>query len=287
MPVKKVVETTAIKPPINKFKTAPNKIDVCLPDKANIIAENLSDYTWLIYGERKIGKTKLFSEFKNPFFFMFDPLNKGLAIKQIHIPNWLFFRKAVDMLHKKIEGDPGYCDIVIIDTGFMCYERCYQYMMGKLGITDPQDKAWGSAWKEIGREFMEAHDKIFELDRGFGVTAHTAMVEVKRRDGSTYTKLTTQLGSQAFKFYNGLVDVIAYYQYNAENKRELSIQGDSLIEAGARIDEHFFYTNGNPIAHVPMGKNSKEAYKNLELAFNNKLIEPVKKEVKKLAKKIN
>jgi len=278
MAVKKVIR----KKVATEAKRVTQNIDVSLPDHVTEISNNLEDYTWMLYGERKIGKTTLLSQFNNPLFLMFDPLNKGLAIKQVYINSWEVFIKILHQLKAKLKKSPNYCNMVVIDTGFMCYERCYQYKIKKLGITDPKDRAWGSAWKEISREFMEAHDLIFDLGVGFAVTAHAQIAEITRKDGSTYNKLTTQLGAQAFKFYNGLVDVIAFYQYNNKNQRELTIAGDALVEAGARIDNHFKYTNGEPVKDILMGKTSKDAYSSLLKAFNNKL---TKEETKTVAKK--
>ena len=236
----------------------------------------------MLYGERKIVKTTLLSQFDNPLFLMFDPLNKGLAIKQVYINSWPNFRNVLKQLKTKLKKSPNYCSMVIIDTGFMAYERCYQYMVRDvLGIKSAQNNDRGLAWKEISREFMEAHDLIFELGLGFAVTAHAAIAEITRKDGSKYNKLTTQLGAQAFKFYNGLVDVIAFYQYNNNNERELTIEGNALVEAGARIDNHFNYKNGEPVKDILMGKTSKDAYRNLLLAFNNKLTKEEKKTVAK------
>lgn len=274
--IKKIVK----KKKISKKKVPDKKsvnININMPDERTEISENLEDYIWLIYGERKIGKTTLFSEFKNTIFVMFDPLQKGLRVRQIHCPSWKHFLKFLDKLEERLKTDPDYCSMLIIDTGYMAYERCFSYKVAELGIDDPQDRAWGSGWKQIAREFMEAHERIFELGLGLGVTAHSELKEVRRRDGSTYDKLTTQLGGQAFKYYNGLVDVIAYYQYDLGGRRELSIYGDQNVEAGTRIEEHFKFSDGTPIKNIPMGKSHKESYRNLLKAFNNEL----KKEVKK------
>lgn len=288
MPVKKIAKKFAKKSLKNPVIRVDNNLSSMeLPDDVNEISKNLSEYTWMLYGERKIGKTKLFSEFSNrPLFFMYDPKNKGLQLLQVYIPSWEHANKGVELLDKKLKSNPKYCSMIIIDTGFMCYERCYQYMMKKMGISTAQGQNdRGVAWKEISREFMEYHDRIFTLcnkyDLGFGVTAHAEVKEIKRKDGTTYDKLTTQLGAQAFKFYNGLVDIIAFFQYNRKGERVLTIQGDSLVEAGARIDEHFFYTNGIRIVDIPMGSSSKQAYENLLKAFNNELKQPVTKEVAK------
>lgn len=287
MPVKKVVKKSVKK--VVKKKPA-NIIDIVLPEGLSEVSHRLEDYSFLIYGERKIGKTELFSQFDGALFFMFDPPNVGLAIKQMYMPTWKHFKKALELLKKRLESDPEYCKFVVIDTGFMAYERCYQYMVREiLGIENAQNNDRGLAWKEISREFMEAHDIIFQLGLGLGVTAHAEIRTVKRKDGTSYDKLTTQLGAQAFKFYNGALDIVAFYQYNVSNKRELTIRGNSLIEAGVRIkkDTHFMNEDGTQIDNILMGTSAKQAYKNLLSAFDNNLEKEGRKKVikKKVATK--
>ena len=252
-----------------------------LPEAPSEISNNLSDYIWLLYGERKIGKTTLLAQFEDVFFLMFDPKNRGLAIYQRHVSKWEEFLKYIKLL----EENPDYCKMVIIDTGFMAYEMCYAYVCKKHGVEDPRDKGWAVVWKDISREFMEAHERILNLGLGLGITAHADIKEITRKDGTSYNKLTTQLGSAAFKYYNGLVDIIAYYHYNEKGNRELLLRGDSLVEAGTRIEQHFQYTDGSPVVNIPMGKNPKEAFNNVQKAFNNQLMRPKEAERKSKTKK--
>ncbi len=43
-----------------------------LPTQRSQIAESLEDYSMLIYGQKKIGKTTLLAEFLEAFFLMFE-----------------------------------------------------------------------------------------------------------------------------------------------------------------------------------------------------------------------
>lgn len=247
---------------------------IVLPEKSKPFT-TIQDFTFLIYGARKIGKTTIFSEFEDPFFFMFEPGGKALSIKQVFMKDWNAFLETISLLEKR----KGYCKTVIIDTGYMAYERCFEYSLKRLGIINPQDKSFGAAWKFIDKEFRDAHMRLFDLGVSIGVTAHSEIKEIKNRDGTTFNRLDTQLSAQAYRYYCGTMDVIGYYQKLDSGERVLQIQSDPFAEAGSRIENHFMYQNTNrPMDFIPMGKNKKEAYANLVKAFNNEFSDPKKSE---------
>src|SRR5690606_36608093 len=100
---------------------------------------SLLDYTWLIHGERKIGKTTLLSRFENPFFLMFEPGAKALSLKKRDVQSWKEFEGYIKLL----EENPGYSRMNVIDTGDMCYAQCLLQAKKDLGLEDIRDKAWG------------------------------------------------------------------------------------------------------------------------------------------------
>lgn len=284
MPVKKLAATPKPASPAASFvkkkgvvpkpaekKTAPGNKTVPtweLPTELSVPHENLEQYTMLVFGERKIGKTTLFARYPDPFFLFFEPGGSALRLKSRYMQSWEDFLHAITLLEK----NPGYCRTVIIDTGFMCYERCFEFVKKKLNLEDIRDEAWGNGWKAIDAEFRAAHERLFALGLSFQVTAHTEIKHFKKKDGTEYDKLTTQLGGQATRFYNGIVDIIAYYQYGNGGTRVLTIRGSDHVEAGSRVEGHFEYPNGSPIMDIPMGNSPAEAFANLQKAFDNKLI---------------
>jgi len=245
-----------------------------LPTAPSVPSENVGDYTWLIYGERKIGKTSLCARFDDPFFIMFEPGGRGLRLRQQFVQNWDQFLDVLALL----EAQPDYCRTVVIDTGFMCYERCFQAGLKEMGIDDPRDAGWGSAYKLIEREFISAYERLEAIGTGIVVTAHSEMREVTHRSGLKYDKMVTQLSKAANRWFAGTLDVIGYYHYDEVANRVLTIAGTSEVEAGARCEGHFKYEGtGNPIETIPMGTSPDEAYANLVKAFMNELPEaPIK-----------
>lgn len=246
-----------------------------LPRANGEIETDISKFIHLVSGDRKIGKSSLFKEFEDPFFIFCEPGGISISSKKVNISSWEDFKKIVYLL----ESEPDYCRTVIIDTGYMAYEWCYDFCLRSMNLTSPRDEAWGTAWKFIEREFRTEQMKILNAGFGLGVTAHTEMKTLKTRQGVEYEKLTVQLGGQATKFYNAFADIIVHIQYDERGERELVIRGDNTVEAGTRTSQNFLYTDGSRIKSIPFDFTDesipeKSAYKRYNDAFYNKLVKP-------------
>jgi hypothetical protein len=251
--------------------------DMDLPDTPSEPSTNLGDYSFGFMGERGIGKTSTAAQFDKPFFFMFEPGAKSLRLMRLPrkednwILTWPRFLKGLDMLTEKLAKDPNYCRTIVLDTGYMAYERCYEYMLDKLELDDPRDQAWGNGWKMIEREFRDVHDRIlFELNCGLVVITHTEIQDINVKMGKQLVKvgekLKMQLGKQAFKLYKALLDVEGYI----DNNHVMRIKANELVEAKNRIDGHFVWPDGSFIEEIPLGNSPKEAYAAIVAGFNNK-----------------
>ena len=239
-----------------------------LPTELSEPVDDLSGFSWLLYGEKKIGKTTLLSQFPAPFFLATEPGHKALRTHFRYPTNWKELVGYVELL----EEDDTF-ETVILDVTDRAYGYCFDAICKLNHVEHPSDDSqeWGRIWSEIGREWERIVMRLLSLEKGVVFVSHADLRTVKRRDGEEYDQLRATLSGQSLKKVEGLVDVIAYYGYapNPADGRELVIRGDSFIDAGCRIREHFQTPDGEQVVSINMGSSEEEAYANLTAAFNN------------------
>lgn len=249
--------------------------NIILPEEAQEPYTEMGDYAFLFAGERGIGKTTLASQFPNAFHMMFEPGGKSLAIRCKNIIEWKIALKIRDLILKT----PGYCDVVVIDTGYMSYEQCYAYKLNEFGITDPKDLGFGNAWKFIEKEYRDFFYSFLLNNIGIIVITHTEEKEIKKSENkngkrewvTAGTKIKSEIGSQANRLFKAIIDVEGYYfqDWNNNGKRFLRIKESEDVQAKNRIEGHFLYTNNSQMELIYMGESKEEGYNNLKKAFNN------------------
>jgi hypothetical protein len=252
-----------------KLKVQQNTEEVSLPKELSTPSENLGDYVWLLYGEKKIGKTSLSSHFGLTFHMMCEPGGKALSIYQRDVKSWNEFKKYVALVSKDRKFKT-----VTVDTADRAYDMCFKYVCMKNAIEHPSEMEWGKGWNSIKQEFASQIDLLLKCGKGVILISHAADMEIKKRTGESYNKILPTIPKQARELLEGVVDIWSYYNYE-DGRRVMYVEGDDYIGAGHRIEKHFRYTNGDPIRKIEMGSNSSEAYQRFIEAFQNKTIKNI------------
>ena len=227
--------------------------------------DDLHRYTLIVYGEKKIGKTTLLSQFPNTYSFMFEP-NDSYELYKDDIIDWQDF---LDLVPQFLAGKHDY-ESCCIDNGRNCYELALDFVCKRLDIEHPaQQNDYGQTWAEIYKEFSTPIKKLMQSQYGFAVTCHQTEKDIETRTGRTFVQVMPDLSSAAARLFCGEIYNIFYYHYEGTD-RFLQIIGDDYITAGHRMKGHFLTTKGELIHRIPMGENEEEAYENLIIAYNNK-----------------
>lgn len=252
----------------DRAETSLASLDLTLPTERSAALPRLQDYSILLFGEKKIGKTDLSAQFPKTFHMMFEPGGKAQEIYQRPVNTWKEFKAYVRLLKK----DRSFLTATV-DTVDMAYVRCFEYMCQKLGMDHPSDEAYGKGWSAIRGEFTSEMTTLMSLGKGVIFISHATEKEIKTRGGDKYEKIMPTLAGQGRDVIEGMVDLWLYYGYDGRD-RVLTITGNDHIGAGHRLKKNFRYPDGSPIHEISMGDNAEESYTNLVAAFNNKLSKP-------------
>lgn len=245
-----------------------------LPTKKSLPQKDIGKLKWLIYGERKIGKTSFASCFPDALFLMFEPGGEGLEIYQEPVDSWAKFKAMVKLLIEKDEQGNfknHKFKTVILDTADYLYMLCRNSECQKLGIKHPNDAGFGKGSDLIFNELATWCNKLALSGLGLVILSHAQEKEFLERTGGTFDKIIPTMPGQAWKYFGGLADGNVYYGYWGDT-RLLTITGSDSVESGQRLKFQFWVKGKEGVERVhsiSAGANEDEAYANFVKAFNN------------------
>jgi hypothetical protein len=253
-------------------KTAPatKAPGILLPTKVNVPPTRFSDYSMLIYGRKKIGKTTLCAELPNPYFISTEPGTKGLRIRCSNVSTYQEIDALLAQLESKFAAGERYCDTLVIDTIDLVYDFAWDFICKKKMISHPsEEKDFGATWKEIRDHFRTIVTRSLRLGCGVVFLSHDTEKEVELPDGEKIERRMPTMAARALNEIEGIVDTIGFYEYNGD-ARFLYIKGRVDLIAGCRSKYNFRTTSGERVEVIPMGDDEAVSAKNLQLAFENK-----------------
>ena len=176
-----------------------------LPTSPTPPKRNLSDYSILLYGPSKSGKTTTASQADGVLFLATEPGLNALTAYQLPITCW------EDLLAACAEiaaGNHPFTTIVI-DTVDLAYRFCSEHMLKKYSVEHESDLSYGKGYALVNNEFHRVLTKLAHLPYGFVLISHAQDIEIETRTGK-YTKTVPTLPDKARKIVLGLVDIILY-----------------------------------------------------------------------------
>lgn len=259
--VRKTRPTGVAKKSLRKAKHD-DTADFKLSTVVTMPSDTLQDYSILLFGEKKIGKTRLASLFPDSYFIECEPGTKGVVHRGDPCGSWALFKKMVRLLRTDKSRT------VIVDTVDMAFSMCDDYVCAKLGVDDVSEEDWGKGWRALRKEFTDTMQKLMSMNKGVILISHSTEKEIKTRSGRKYDRVQPTMAGQARDICEAIVDIWAYFHYDGD-ARVLTIRGDEHISAGHRLDTRFQW-EGKAVRSIYMTDNPEQGIANFKACFNNK-----------------
>lgn len=225
-----------------------------LPTQPSTPKTKLEDYTILLYGSPKIGKSTFASQFPKPLFLSTEPGLNALSVYEKPIHDWTSFLSVCAVI---AEGKHDFKTIVI-DTVDNLYKSCADYVLQKADVTHESDLDYGKGYALVRTEFSRAIRKLTMLPYGVIFISHTAREEIKTRT-TVYHRNIPTLPKNIREALLAWVDIILFADITPEGKRVLRTKTDERYLSGDRTISIF----GKPLPDelsLEFSKFSEEFY---------------------------
>lgn len=218
---------------------------------------NLEDFTFLIYGQAKSGKTTLFYELAKRHFK--GDLSKALLIAfesgykalnnvyKVDITKWEDFLELSKQLIEKKEQITY--RLLGIDTLDVMHQYAAEYVVKRERIArkDPKiksisDIAWGQGYSLLEEEVSRQINKLISAGFGLFLISHCAEKQFTSRDGTQYDKTTISLPNRIRNTFINMSDFICFVDIIKEKEgdrlldnRYIFFRSEGDVEAGSRF----------------------------------------------------
>lgn len=177
-----------------------------LPTEKSKKKTNLSDFTILLYGLPKVGKSTTCARLDGAIFV---PTEAGLNSLEVYqtplIENWKqFLEVSAELAKGKHEFKT-----VVIDLVDNLYSMCAEDVCLKHDKPHESDFAYGKGYALIRVEFMRVINKLAALPTGLVLVSHSVEKEFETRTGK-FTKVIPNLTNTIRASLIGVVDCVLF-----------------------------------------------------------------------------
>ena len=212
----------------------------------SVVTRDLSGKSFLIYGERKSGKTTTACKFPKPILLAFEkgynmlsgviaqPINKWT--EALDVKRQLLREEAEVVAGKKAETT---FKTVIVDTADLAFDMCESYILNKEGVEYLTETEMNRGYRALSKEFDTFFQDIVRAGYTLVAISHSDSKQVKDKvTGEKYDRIQPTIQKRGFQVLARLVDITAYSSYETDESgvthMMLYMRGDKYLEAGSR-----------------------------------------------------
>ena len=247
----------------------------------NKVSKDLSSYTTLLFGQPKIGKSRLAADFPNPLFIATEPTQTTIPGAYIQpVTTWSEMRQVVRQL--KDPALKAKFKTVIIDVIDLAATYCEKYICNQNGVEKISDIPWGAGYKLSETEFRDTLYAIRNEGYGLVMVSHVSNGTFKREDGSEFNERVPSIpGSKLKAVAENLADIYAFaHMVSDENggyKRVLSLRA---VDPSTPIGSHFPYLPDEvPLNYSALNAALKKAIEEEEQEKGEEFFQEEKKQI--------
>jgi DNA polymerase III delta prime subunit len=224
------------------------------PNKPKV---DFSEYTFLIYGKPKSGKTTLFYELAKEFYngdlskALLIGLEKGYkalnGVMAINPSDWKEFEDTVNQLVQ--DRNELTFKMIGIDTLDVLYNYACDFVVRRERIARKDakiktiaDVPWGAGYSMVGELIEKCVNRLINAGYGLFLISHNTEKKITQRDGKEYDQTTVSLPTRARNIFINMSDFIIFVdiEKSKEGKtlvdnRYIYFRSDGDIEAGSRF----------------------------------------------------
>lgn len=237
-----------------------------------VVTRDLSGKSFLIYGERKSGKTSNAVKFPKPILLAFEKgysMLSGIIAQPIN--TWREALEVKKQLLKDAEavnrGDKTETvfKTVIVDTADIAYDCCEHYILDKEGVEHLDESTNMRAYRTLSREYDKFFQEIVKAGYTLVIISHATSKKMKEK-GEKYDKTIPTLPDRGFQVVARLVDVCAYASFETDAETGapvpmLTMRGSKNLEAGSR---NKYMSEKIPFTYQALCDDMAQAIKRLE-----------------------
>ncbi len=176
-----------------------------LPTHPTPPKRELSEFSILLFGDVKTGKTEFASHFPGAIFLASEAGQGSIECHRVAVDSWETFLAACGELAQG--GHPF--RTVIVDTVDALWLLCQRHICEQHKIQHELDVAYGKGYGLVFDEFRRVIGKLSHLGLGLVLISHAEREEIQGRTGA-YHKAVPSLRDKVRRFLLGLCDLVLF-----------------------------------------------------------------------------
>jgi hypothetical protein len=212
-----------------------------LPTEKKMKSKDPFEYTILLYGEPKIGKSEACSRIPDAMFIQTEAGLKNLDV--FTTPLVQTWKEFLDIAAEIAAGNHPF-KTVIVDTIDGMYQLCAQHVCKQNGWIHESDLDYGKGYARVKLEMMRVLNKLSALKTGLVLVGHSKEKEIKTKTGN-FDKITLCFSNSIEEAITTFVDIGLYCRVerddDGKNVRVVRSLSNDEYFAGGRVD---FFEDG-------------------------------------------